>query len=147
MQVQQQIIKPDHASCEAIHRTMSNNRSKNTKPEIVVRRLLREAGFPGYRIHWKKAPGKPDIAYPGRKIAIFVNGCFWHRHSNCKYAYTPKSNQDFWANKFKENTIRDQQKISELESLGWKVFIIWECELEQQNPESLQSIYLNLREK
>jgi DNA mismatch endonuclease (patch repair protein) len=115
----------------AIHKTMQGNRGSNTKPELLVRKMLREAGFPGYRLHWKKAPGRPDIAYPGRRIAVFVNGCFWHHHDGCKYAYTPKKNQYFWINKFEENAKRDKRTYAALEKDGWKVFIVWECELKQ----------------
>ncbi|MDR1422915.1 MAG: very short patch repair endonuclease [Coriobacteriales bacterium] len=116
----------------AIRKTMQGNRGSNTKPELLVRKILRDEGFPGYRLHWKKAPGKPDIAYPGRKIAVFVNGCFWHHHEGCRYAYTPKKNQYFWINKFEENTMRDNKVYSELVACGWKVFTLWECELKQQ---------------
>ena len=123
------------AVSDAIHRTMQSNKAKDTKPELVVRSLLREAGYPGYRLHWKKAPGKPDITYPGRKVAIFVNGCFWHRHLDCKYAYTPKTNQYFWINKFDENVERDRCNYLQLKADGWKVFIVWECELEIQEIE------------
>jgi DNA mismatch endonuclease (patch repair protein) len=115
----------------AIHKTMQGNKCGDTKPELVVRKMLRDAGFPGYRIHWKKVQGKPDIAYPGRKIALFVNGCFWHHHEDCKYAYTPKKSQTFWLNKFAENKARDDRVILELRERGWKVFIIWECELKE----------------
>ena len=107
---------------------MQGNKSKDTKPELAVRKLLREAGYPGYRLQWKKAPGRPDIAYPGRKIAIFVNGCFWHRCPKCKLS-TPKTNQEYWAEKFRRNVERDQRKVTELEKDGWKVLVIWECEL------------------
>lgn len=107
---------------------MKGNVRKGTKPELQLRRLLSEAGFPGYRLHWKQAPGTPDIAYPGRKVAIFVNGCFWHRCPRCSPAM-PKSHSDFWGRKFMRNQERDARKVRELEAAGWAVLTIWECEL------------------
>lgn len=115
----------------AIRHVMQANTSKNTKPELVVRQMLRRLGWPGYRLHWKTSAGRPDIVYPGRKIAIFVNGCFWHRHEGCKKASTPKSNQEFWNAKFERNKARDKRVAEQLESEGWKVVTIWECELEK----------------
>lgn len=115
------------ASSPATHKTMKANRAKDTKPELSVRRLLREAGYPGYRLHWKKAPGRPDIAYPGRKVAIFVNGCFWHRCPHCSPPM-PKSNEAFWEAKFAANRERDGRKTAELEAAGWTVFTVWECQ-------------------
>ena len=108
---------------------MQSNKSRNTTPEIAVRRMLREAGCPGYRLHWKKVPGRPDIVFPGRKIAVFVNGCFWHRHKGCKYAYTPKSNLEFWERKFTDNVNRDRSSLKALYNMGWTTVTIWECEI------------------
>jgi len=110
-------------------KNMARIKSKDTKAELVVRKLLRENGLTGYRLHWKKVPGSPDIAFPGRRVAIFVNGCFWHRHEGCKYAYTPKSRVMFWNKKFKENVERDQRNYETLKNAGWRVVIVWECEL------------------
>jgi DNA mismatch endonuclease (patch repair protein) len=107
---------------------MKGNRGKNTAPELLLRRLLRQAGFPGYRLHWKKAPGHPDISYPGRRVAIFVNGCFWHRCPHCQPA-EPKSHSDYWHQKFELNRERDARKREELERAGWVVITVWECEL------------------
>ncbi len=107
---------------------MMANGPKDTKPEITVRRILRESGHPGYRLNWKKAPGRPDIAYPGRRIAIFVNGCFWHRCPRCDLPL-PKNHTEFWREKFERNVERDARKTSELESAGWTVVTIWECEI------------------
>ncbi len=107
---------------------MQANRGKHTKPELELRRLLREAGYPGYRLHWKKAPGRPDIAYPGRKVAIFVNGCFWHRCPYCNPP-TPKSHSEFWEAKFSTNQQRDATKTAELERSGWTAVTVWECRL------------------
>jgi DNA mismatch endonuclease (patch repair protein) len=122
---------------------MQGNKAKDTKPELAVRRMLRDAGFPGYRLQWKKAPGRPDIAYPGRKIAIFVNGCFWHRCPKCNPS-TPKTNAEYWNEKFKQNVERDQRKVEELEALGWKVFVIWECELKKPEPKKFEYVFINL---
>ena len=116
----------------AIRHVMQANTSKNTKPELIVRKLLRNLGWPGYRLHWKTPAGRPDIVYPGRKIAIFVNGCFWHRHEGCKKATNPKSNQEFWNAKFERNVARDARVTAELEEAGWQVVTIWECELEKE---------------
>ena len=102
--------------------------SKDTKPEKAVRSLLHKSGY-RFRIHRKDLPGKPDIVLPKFKTVIFVHGCFWHRHEGCKYAYTPKSHQEFWQAKFKGNIKRDKKNRDELERLGWKVTVIWECEI------------------
>ena len=100
----------------------------NTKPERRLRSLLRAAGYPGYRLHWKKAPGTPDIAYPGRHVAIFVNGCFWHRCPRCQPAL-PKSNTEFWRRKFLRNQERDARKVREVEEAGWTAITAWECQI------------------
>lgn len=113
---------------EVTTKVMKANKGKDTGPEQTVRRLLREMGYPGYRLNWKKVPGRPDIAYPGRKIAIFVNGCFWHRCPHCNLPL-PKSHTEFWREKFERNVARDEEKTRALEALGWTVITIWECEL------------------
>ena len=115
---------------EQTSRTMSTIKAKNTKPEVALRKALWHNGIKGYRLHWKKVPGKPDIAFPGKKIAIFVNGCFWHRCPLCNPSF-PKSNIEFWQNKFDKNIERDKKKRDELESLGWCVLTIWECEIKK----------------
>jgi DNA mismatch endonuclease (patch repair protein) len=115
-------------SSKNVSMVMSANRAKDTKPELILRRLLRKAGFPGYRLHWKKAPGRPDIAYPGRKLAIFVHGCYWHRCPECDLPL-PKSNTKFWSDKFKRNQARDARKIQELNDVGWRTLVFWECQL------------------
>ncbi|MHB1016984.1 MAG: very short patch repair endonuclease [Coriobacteriia bacterium] len=112
----------------AVTKSMKGNRGRDTKPEMELRRLLREAGFPGYRLHWRKAPGRPDIAYPGRQVAIFINGCFWHRCPHCKPPL-PKSHAEFWQKKFDLNVERDARKTAELEATGWTVVTVWECQL------------------
>ena len=117
-----------HEVSEATRHVMQANRSKNTKPELLVRHLLREAGLPGYRLHWKKAPGKPDVCYPGRKVAVFVNGCYWHRCPHCALPM-PKSNVEFWEAKFARNRARDERDQQALVSEGWTVLVVWECQL------------------
>lgn len=117
-------------------RIMSKIRSKNTKPELVVRKICQDMGI-RYQIHLRELPGTPDLVFKQRKICIFVNGCFWHRHPNCKYAYNPKSNLEFWDNKFKKNRQRDIDNNHKLAELGWEVVTIWECET--KDPEQLTS--------
>lgn len=109
---------------------MARVRSKHTKPELRVRRALHAAGL-RFRLHRKDLPGKPDIILPSRRIAIFVHGCFWHRHPDtaCKLARMPKSRIDFWGPKLASNRERDIQKEQALTAAGWNVFTIWECEL------------------
>lgn len=105
-------------------------RGANTKPELIVRRVLHRAGL-RFRLHDKRLPGKPDIVLPSRKLVIFVHGCFWHRHksSACKLARLPKSRLDFWLPKLEGNALRDKRKQSALRTLGWRVIIFWECQL------------------
>lgn len=109
---------------------MQANRSENTKPELKVRAALRAAGLPGYRLHWKAAAGRPDICYPGRKVAIFVNGCYWHRCPYCALP-DPKSNVEFWHAKFERNRARDRRDHEQLVAEGWTVVVIWECRLKK----------------
>jgi DNA mismatch endonuclease (patch repair protein) len=110
---------------KGISKVMSANKAKNTKPELALRKALWTYGIKGYRINWKKVPGRPDIAFPGRKLAIFVNGCFWHRCPTCNYVL-PKHNTEFWKNKFEKNVQRDENKKNQLVNLGWNVLVIWE---------------------
>ena len=117
-----------HTVSLATHHVMQANRSKNTKPELLVRQKLREEGLPGYRLHWKKAPGKPDVCYPGRKVAVFVHGCYWHRCPYCALPM-PKSNTEFWEAKFSRNRARDERDQRLLAERGWKVLVVWECRL------------------
>ena len=113
---------------ESTSKVMSANKAKNTKPELLLRKALWKKGHKGYRLNWKKVPGRPDIAFPGRKLAIFVNGCYWHRCPKCDLPL-PKTNTQFWKEKFDNNVKRDKKKNDELLSLGWKVIVIWECEI------------------
>ena len=115
---------------ENISRVMSSNKAKNTKPELKLRKSLCANGIKGYRLNWKKVPGSPDIAFPGRKIAIFINGCYWHRCPHCKLPL-PKTNTEFWKEKFQANIFRDKKKEKELLHLGWIVLVFWECKINE----------------
>ena len=110
---------------------MSRIGGKNTKPEIVVRSILHRCGF-RFRIHRKDLPGKPDIVLPKHKAVIFVHGCFWHRHEGCKFAYNPKSRLSFWHEKFATTIERDREHVRRLNEMGWRVEVIWECELKDE---------------
>ena len=107
---------------------MSQIKGKNTKPEDMVRKYLFAQGF-RYRKNDKRLPGSPDIVLPKYKTVIFVNGCFWHGHSGCKYFVWPQNNADFWKEKIQHNITRDKNNYAKLHSLGWKVILVWECEL------------------
>ncbi len=107
---------------------MSKVRSKNTTPEILVRRLIFSMGY-RYRLYVKKLPGKPDIVMASRRKIIDVRGCFWHGHEGCKYGRLPKSRQDFWLAKIAHNRMRDLENLHRLEGGGWSVLIVWQCEL------------------
>lgn len=122
----------DKLSKEKRSWNMSRIKGKDTKPELQVRSILHRMGL-RFRINRKDLPGRPDLVMPKYKTAIFVHGCFWHRHKGCKYSYMPKSNSEFWEQKFKENILRDKIKEKSLRNLGWKVLIIWECQLLQIN--------------
>ena len=117
-----------HKVSEQRSRNMSAIKSKNTKPEITLRKLLHSMGY-RFRLHRKDLPGSPDIVLPKYKTVIFVHGCFWHRHENCKYATTPKTRKEFWEKKFRENINRDNLNQANLSLKGWKIIIIWECQL------------------
>ena len=108
---------------------MRRIRSKNTGPELAVRKLLRGLGFTGYRIHRKDLPGKPDVAFLGRKKAVMVHGCFWHGHDCKEGLRKPKSNLDYWLTKIERNRQRDAQDLADLAGLGWSVLTVWDCEL------------------
>lgn len=109
---------------------MSCVRNKDTGPEQIVRRYLFSRGF-RYRKNYKVLPGHPDIVLPKYKTCIFINGCFWHKHERCRYFVWPKSNSEFWHKKIEENAKRDKLNHQQLETLGWKVIVIWECELKK----------------
>lgn len=118
----------DKISKEHRRWNMSRIKSRDTEPEKAVRSLLHRMGY-RFRLHRADLPGRPDIVLPRYNAVIFVHGCFWHRHENCKFAYFPKSRIGFWENKFRKNVERDKRVIESLKKLGWRVLIIWECEI------------------
>lgn len=111
---------------------MRKIRGKDTEPELAVRRLCREIGFSGYRVHRKDLPGKPDLAWVGRKLAIFVHGCFWHGHDCAEGVRKPKSNRDYWIPKIERNQQRDSENMAALRMRGWDVLVVWECEIKMK---------------
>ena len=124
---------------------MSHVRGKDTKPEVMVRQFLFAQGF-RYRLYRKDLPGKPDIVLPKYKTVIFINGCFWHGHSGCKYATIPEANHDFWLAKISGNVERDKSNHAKLFELGWKVIEIWQCELKPKfREQTLNNLLTELR--
>ena len=111
---------------------MRRVKSKDTSPELKVRRLLTRMGV-GYRLHRKDLPGKPDVVMAGRKLAIFVHGCFWHGHDCARGARVPKANRDYWESKVGRNRARDVEHRTALEARGWRVLTLWECELKDED--------------
>lgn len=109
---------------------MKANRARDTGPELQLRAALRSAGLGGYRLAWNKAPGRPDVAYPGKHVAVFVHGCYWHRCPICDKPL-PKNNSQFWQTKFIRNQERDARKKRELEKAGWRVVQVWECQIKK----------------
>ena len=101
-------------------------RSKDTKPELLIRKLLHRLGY-RFRLHRRDLPGKPDIVFPSRCKAIYVHGCFWHHHTSCSVGHVPHSRRGFWIEKFRRNTERDARNLNALRALGWQVLVIWEC--------------------
>jgi DNA mismatch endonuclease (patch repair protein) len=114
---------------------MSRIRSRDTIPELKVRKTLTKLGY-RYRLHVAKLPGKPDIVMARRKKAIFVHGCFWHQHERCRYGRLPKSRLEYWGTKLARNRTRDEEIASALRRLGWSVLVIWECEIDE--PDKLE---------
>jgi DNA mismatch endonuclease (patch repair protein) len=120
----------DTLSPEQRSERMSRVRGRDTKPELLVRKALHALGY-RYRLHDKKLPGTPDLTFPGRRKAIFVHGCFWHRHEGCSLARMPKSRLEFWRPKLEGNRVRDAVKLEHLRALGWDVMVVWECQLRE----------------
>jgi len=122
---------------------MAGIRNRNTKPELIVRSYLHRAGL-RFTLHNKKLLGKPDLVLRRWRAVIFVNGCFWHRHRGCNFAYTPKTNARFWLKKLTDNVDRDQRTVRELRHQGWRVFTVWEC---QANNRRLASLVRKLKQE
>ena len=118
----------DFLSSKERSERMARIKGSNTRPEMSLRKVLHRLGM-RYRLHGSGLPGKPDLVFPRYKAVVFVHGCFWHRHFNCKIAKKPKSNTDFWVKKFEKNVARDEQVTELLKAAGWRVFVIWECEV------------------
>lgn len=125
---------------------MSRIRSKNTKPEIQVRRFWHFHGF-RFRIHVDYLPGKPDIVLPKYKTIVLINGCFWHGHESCTFARIPKSNVDYWNKKLSNNIRKDAQQIQALQKIGWSIVIIWECQLKKAKQlATLEQLIVTIKE-
>lgn len=131
----------DRISKEHRSWNMSRIRGKDTKPEVLLRSLLHRRGF-RFRLHAPGLPGKPDIVLPKYRTVIFVHGCFWHRHEGCPNASMPKTRTGFWTEKFRKTVERDREKQAQLESDGWRVLTVWECEL-KNDPEALLDMLEN----
>lgn len=112
---------------------MSRIRARDTAPELALRKALRFLGYTGYRLHYAKAPGRPDVTFVGRKVAVFVHGCFWHGCPHCVLR-RPKSNTEFWSLKLQGNKERDARKVRALRKAGWRVVTVWECRLKKNAP-------------
>jgi DNA mismatch endonuclease (patch repair protein) len=115
---------------------MAAIRSSNTVPEIILRQKLHGLGF-RFRVHRKDLPGRPDIVLPKYKTVVFVNGCFWHQHQGCSLSHWPQSRQEYWEPKLNKNVDRDKRNQERLRELGWKVIVVWECEL--KSPDEVAS--------
>ena len=134
----------DTVSKEKRSEIMSHVTGKETKPELIVRKYLFARGL-RYRKNVKRLPGTPDIVFPKYKTAVFVNGCFWHGHKGCKYSHLPSSNFEYWEKKIADNIERDERKKRELEGLGYRVLIIWQCQLKSNTKiETLEALYHNI---
>ena len=134
----------DRVSKEIRSYNMSRIRSKDTKPEILVRSYLFSRGL-RFRKNDKRYPGSPDIVLPKYNTVVFVHGCFWHLHEGCKYARIPKSNVNYWKKKLYRNRERDEHNQKELEEMGWNVIIVWECELKKNKCEqTLEGLYAQI---
>jgi len=129
----------DTVSVEKRSYIMSRIRSKDTGPEMVVRRALHGMGC-RYRLHRRDLPGNPDIVMPGRRLAIFVHGCFWHQHRKCRGSRIPKSNVEFWRAKLERNVKRDRKAVRDLRAMGWDVKVVWECEIPKDVGEAAEKL-------
>ena len=114
---------------------------KDTTPELQVRRYLHRLGL-RFRLHDSRLPGSPDLVLPRHRAVVFVHGCFWHRHADCRFAYVPKSRWDFWRQKFESNQARDRRVVAALRQSGWRVFVVWECET--RNERKLERLFWRL---
>jgi DNA mismatch endonuclease, patch repair protein len=120
-------LSNNHQPSSSRSALMSRVRGTNTRPELIIRTVLHRNGF-RFRLHRKDLPGSPDIVFPSLRKIIFVHGCYWHRHSGCKRTTTPKTNVEFWLDKFQTNIARDRQTLAQLSLLGWDCAVVWECQ-------------------
>ena len=121
----------DHVDQAKRSRIMAAVHSKDTGPERVVRGIVHRLGY-RFRLHVKTLPGRPDLVFPARRKVVFVHGCFWHRHRNCRYATLPKSRRTFWEAKFAANVTRDRRNERQLKRMGWAILTVWQCELKKK---------------
>lgn len=128
----QMLYTKQRRTSEHTTRCMRSNRSKNTSPEVAVRHLLWQSGLKGYRIHYRKLPGCPDIVYTKLHIAIFVHGCFWHGCDRCRASKKPKTNVEFWDSKIAGNIERFKRNLKGLDDLGYTTIVVWECDLKKE---------------
>lgn len=142
---QRKVASVDFVDQATRSRMMATVRSANTRPEMIVRKFLHAHGY-RFRLHQKTLPGKPDIVMPKFRTCIFVHGCFWHHHSGCRYATMPKTRFEFWNEKLLHNVARDTENVKALELLGWRVLIIWECQL-KKGPDTLNQLLQQLCHK
>ncbi len=134
----------DFVSKEKRSAIMRGIKGKNTRPEVLVRSILHQAGY-RFRLHRKDLPGRPDIVLPRYHAAIFVHGCFWHQHKKCGEGRLPRSNRAFWKRKFTANALRDKRALQALAKLGWKTFVVWACDT--HDPEALKNLLSNKLEQ
>lgn len=127
----EKLLKAGVPPSAARSRIMAAIRSRNTSPEVALRRMLHQRGL-RFRLKAKNLPCKPDIIFPSQRLAVFVHGCFWHQHDGCKYARIPKSRIEFWAEKFRRNRHRDARNIATLQECGWTPIVVWDCELKDE---------------
>jgi DNA mismatch endonuclease (patch repair protein) len=137
---------PPKATNLQVSKSMKGNKAKNTQPELLLKKVLRANNVKGYHLHYNKLPGTPDICFPAVKLAIFVNGCFWHRCPYCRLK-TPKSHRGFWNVKFIRNKQRDLTKRRQLKCLGWKSMIVWECQIKKSLNKTIKRITTALKDK
>ena len=123
---------------EQRRRNMRNIKGKDTKPEMILRRALHARGL-RFRLHRRDLPGCPDLVFPKYRVALFVHGCFWHRHG-CRYTTTPATRKDFWEQKFSDNVARDRKNLDKLQKAGWRVYIVWECQLKGKEKKNIDVV-------
>lgn len=144
-EISRKIKVADVHTPEQRHKNMVAIRSKDTKPEMAVRKFLFAKGL-RYRLHDPKLPGKPDIIFPKYRTVVFIHGCFWHGHEECRYFKLPKTRTDFWKNKIEINKARDEKNTKMLEKLGWRILCVWECQLKQEAAVTLEKLFNNIIE-